>query len=591
MPTRSRIPGGIPDGARGIDLDFYRVADRYLAEMFRAYPTTATAAGYHEHDGSLEDLSAAGLRARLDLARRYRAELSRIDPGRLSRSARIDHGLLLNDVETAIFTLTELRPFERDPQSYVDLLGNSILYLTLLPLGSPAWPERLASLLSRMEATPLLLDAAKANLVNPPRVVTEMVLHTHGGTIEFFERHLPPLFARTPAPLQERLLAQNARTLATLRAFQRWLQEDLLPRSTGDWRLGKDLWTKKLRLTLQSSMTPEEILRRAYERLEDERRRMIEVATPLHTRMFPSHHHQEAGEALVNIVVREVLDEVTMRHATRDTLFRSIQAAAARIKEFIRAKGIITLPPDDDRFSIEPTPGFLDGVAVAFFSPPPTLEPEMKKSFWISSVPRGTTPEEDAAMEASFFREYNDYNLQGLTIHEAFPGHYTQFWHALRSPLATLYKKLFASGTFGEGWAVLSEEEMFEAGYAEEEPESLLVHLKQNLRVPTNAILDARLHTDPMSEEEADRWALDLMQRQGFQEEAETKGKLRRAKVTSTQLSTYFVGFLELSAILDEERRRLGKAFDLRAFNERLLSFGTIPPAYVRELMRDARPD
>jgi uncharacterized protein (DUF885 family) len=200
----------------------------------------------------------------------------------------------------------------------------------------------------------------------------------------------------------------------------------------------------------------------------------------------------------------------------------------------------------------------------------------------------GGGPHADPAVEESFLREYNVYALQGLTIHEAFPGHYVQYWYALRSPIATIYKKHYSSGTFAEGWAVLAEKLMFDAGYAESEPENLLVHLKQSLRSPINAILDARLHTEPMTDDEADRFAMDLMTRVGFQEEAEARGKLRRAKVSSTQLSTYFVGFTELLDILEGERRRLGPAFDLRLFNERLLSFGSIPPRQVRRLLREA---
>ncbi len=582
--TGSRIPGGVPAGAKGPDLAFYTIADRYLDEMFRAYPTSATVAGYRKYDGQLEDLSPQGLKAKLELAKRYRAELGAVDPQRLSVSARIDHSLVMNDIDGTIFTLTELRPYERDPQTYVDLLGNATLYLTLQDPDAPVWPERLAALLSRMKAIPSFLESVKKNLINPPRVVTDLVIHTNAGNVSFFEEQAPPLFAKAPA-LKPALEKENVRVVAALKEFQKWLESDLAPRSKGDWRLGKELWTKKLRYTLQSTMTPDEILRRAQARLDADRRRMLEVATPVHARLFPDHRHAETGDDLINTVVGEVLGEATKRHATRTTLFESVKAAAGRIKTFIREQRIIDLPPDDDDFAIEPTPGFMDGVAVAFFNPPPILEPDLKKSFWISSVPRGGTPEKDREVEESFFREYNDYNLEGLTIHEALPGHYVQYWHALRSPIATVYKKIFASGTFAEGWAVLAEDEMYDAGFRASEPESLLVHLKQGLRVPLNAILDARLHTTAMSDDEADRFTLDLLRRYGFQEEAEAKGKLRRAKVTSTQLSTYFVGNEELREILAEARARTAKGFDLRAFNERLLSFGTIPPADVRRMM------
>ncbi|PYT35742.1 MAG: hypothetical protein DMF52_09640 [Acidobacteria bacterium] len=581
---QSQFPGGIPDGARGPDLDFYRIADRYLDDSMRAYPTTATMVGYHTYDGDLEDLSAGGIEDKLDLARHYRAEVSAVDPKRLSTSARIDYHLVMNDIEATIFSLTELRPFERDPQSYVDLLGNTMLYLTLQDEDSPAWPERLEALLLRMQQIPRFLEAAKSNLKDPPRVTTDLVLHTNAGNIDFFEKSFPGLFAKAPK-IRRQLESESARALAALREFQAWLEGDLLPRSRGDWRLGRELWTKKLRHTLQSSLTPDEILRRARQQLEIDRRRMLEVAAPLHARLHPGHRHVETGDDLINLTVREVLDEVTKRHSTPETLFRDTQRAIDRIKAFIRERDLIGLPPDDDNFVVEPTPGFMDGVAVAFFNPPPILEPDLKKSFWISSVPRGGSEEKDRALQESFLREYNEYALQGLTIHEAFPGHYVQYWYALRSPIATVYKKIFSSGTFAEGWAVLAETMMFENGYADAEPENLLVHLKQTLRVSLNAILDARLHTTPMSDEEADRFGMDLLQGLGFQEEAEARGKLRRAKVSSTQLSTYFVGTLELSDILRETRRREGERFRLRAFNERLLSLGAIPPRDVRELL------
>ncbi|HEV8701135.1 MAG TPA: DUF885 domain-containing protein [Candidatus Polarisedimenticolia bacterium] len=582
---RSLFPGGIPASAQGADRAFYVIADRYLAESMRAYPSTATVIGLHDHDGLLDDLSAGGIASKVDLARRFRSELMAVDPGRLSVSARIDYQLVRNDVEASLFSLTELRPHARNPQSYEDLLGTSTLYLTLLEPESPLWPERLGALLSRMRQIPRFLETARANLDNPPRVTTEMVLDTHAGNIAFFERTAPPLFPRAPA-IREELERENARVLRALRSFQEWLRSDLLPRSNGDWRLGRDLWTRKLRHTLQSDLSPDEILHRAEAQIESDRRLMLEVARPLHRALHPGHRHEERGDDLINPVVREVLDEVCTRHSTRETLFRDTLRAIERIKGFIRARGLLTLPPDRDNFVVEPTPGFLDGLAVAFFNPPPILEPELKKSFWISSVPRGGSPEKDRAAEESFLREYNHYALQGLTIHEAFPGHYVQYWYALGSPFATVYKKIFSSGTFAEGWAVEAERMMFEQGYAEGEPENLLIHIKQRLRVPLNAVLDAALHTGAMTDEEADRFGLDLLQRLGFQEEAEARGKLRRAKVSSTQLSTYFVGSLELSDILREARLREGDRFDLRAYNERLLSFGSIPPRDVRALLQ-----
>jgi uncharacterized protein (DUF885 family) len=582
----ARVPGGIPDGAAGADLEFYRAADAYLADRFRAWPTRATVAGFHAYDDRLEDFSPAGLEATLGLLHDHRKRLAAIDASRLSVGARIDCDLVRNDLEADLFDLVELRQLETDPRFYVEMLGGGLLFLVLLEPGSPRWPERLEALRRRLERFPAYLEAARRNLGRPPRVVTDLVLDLNAGNLDFVRAQLPPLFDRAAA-LRPALERATATAAAALESFQEWLRFDLLPASTGDWRLGRERWRRRLRLTLQSDMPPEEIVRRAEGAIAALRRRMLELAEPLHARIHPGHRHPENGDGRTQAIVGEVLDAIGRAHPPRNGLFEEVRRAVDRARSFIRSRSLVALPPDDDNFILEPTPGFLDGVAVAFFNPPPTLEPDLKKSFWISSLPRGGSPEADRDLQASYLREYNVYALQGLTIHEAFPGHYVQYHHALRSPMATLYKKYFASGTFAEGWAVLAERMMFEAGYAEGEPENLLIHLKQSLRAPINAILDARLHTEPLPEDEADRFAMDLMTRVGFQEEAEARGKLRRAKVSSAQLSTYFVGFTELSDILEEERRRLGPAFDLRAFNERLLALGSIPPRHVRSLLRD----
>ena len=584
MSGGARLPGGIPPGAAGADLEFYRLAERYLSDLFDAFPSAATAAGFHIHDRSLDDWSVAGVRGKIAMARGHQASLHACDPARLSPGARVDLAILRNDADSTLLSLEELRPHERDPQFFVDLLGNSILYLTLLDADSPAWPDRLDGVRGRLEQVPDFLAGARATLGTPARVVTEMVTQTNAGNIRFLLDQLPRLFDRAPA-LKPALEEANRRAVAALQEFQTFVERDLLPRSTGDWRLGPLLWGKKLRLTLQSEMDASTVARRAEAAIADLRRRMLAAAEPLHARLFPGHRHGETGDDLVNVVVGEVIESVSERHPTRATLFETVRRAVDRIKGFLRERDLISLPPEDDRLAIEPTPGFLDGMAVAFFNPPPTLEPALKKSFWISSVPRGGSAEEDARIEASFLREYNDYALHGLAIHEAFPGHYVQYWHAYRSPMATLYKKVFSSGTFAEGWAVLAERLMFEAGYGAEDPAFLLMHLKHGLRAPINALIDARLHTGGGSDDDVDRFTIDLLRRTGFQEETEARGKLRRAKVTSTQLSTYFVGLIEMEDLLADALRAAGPGAPRKGVLDRLLSFGTIPPRDVRALM------
>ncbi len=568
-----------------MDSTFYRIAERYLDDTLRLNPSLATVHGYHKYDHLFEDYSEEVNKKKTETYEHYLKELEKIDSRSLSLSALIDFNIILNDIEFNLFNLKETKPHEKDPISYHDIIGFGMLFLIIQDENSPAWPERLQSILERMKKMTDFLKRAKETLRNPSPVLTQYIIEQNPGNISFLENTLPPLFDKAPG-IKKELIKANEKAVRALKDYQNFLEKDLMARSNGDWRLGKDLWGKKLKLTLQSEITPDEIVDRAWERLSEDRKKMLKVAQPLHDTMFPNCKHKETGDALINAVVREVLNEVSKKHSTRETLFRDIHKWIEKIKRFIREKDILTLPPDSDNFVIERTPAFLDGLAVAFFNPAPAFEPQLKKSYWISSLPRTGNPEDDEKREKSYFREYNDYGLQSLTIHEAFPGHYVQFYYAQNSPIATIYKKVFPNETFSEGWAILAEEEMYNSGYDEENPANLLIHMKINLRMSINAILDATMHTDPLrKDEEIDRWALDLMMNYGFQEETEAITKLRRAKMTSCQLSTYFVGYLELKNIMEEYKRMKGAQFDLKEFNEKLLSFGTIPPKEARKLL------
>ena len=567
------------------DKSFYEMAERYLDTSQRLFPTQASINGYHKYDGLLEDFSAPSVAKMTEIYKKFRKELAGVDRSKLSVSAQVDRSLLVQDCEASLLALTQLKPFLKDPLFYNDILGSSTLFITQTPPDSKDFPARMESLIARMKRIPPFLAQAKKNLTNPARVQTDFCLVLNPGNLEFFQKTLPPLAEKVPA-LKTAAAQESAKVIAALQSYQKWLESDLVPRSKGDWRLGKELWTKKLQANLGSDLTPEEILKRAEEKLNKDRAEMLEVARPLHDKVFPDHKHTESGDDLINIVVKETIGKLSESHSKPESLFTDVKDKwTPKIKEYIRRSGIIDLPPEDDNFVIEPTPAFMDGAAVAFFNPPPAFEPQLKKSFWVSSIPKGGSPEKDAEVAESYLREYNDYGLQSLIIHEAFPGHYVQSWYALKSPLATIYKKVYASGTFAEGWAVMAEEEMFTSGFAEGDPANYLIHKKFDLRVPMNAILDSKLHTSTMTEKDADAWAMDLMTRLGFQEEAEAKGKLRRAKITSTQLSTYFVGFIELWDILQDTKDLEGGKFSLKSLNERLLSFGTIPPRDVRRLM------
>jgi uncharacterized protein (DUF885 family) len=124
---------------------------------------------------------------------------------------------------------------------------------------------------------------------------------------------------------------------------------------------------------------------------------------------------------------------------------------------------------------------------------------------------------------------------------------------------------------------------MLTAGYGNNEPEMWLFWMKWNLRTVCNTILDHQVHTAGMTREQM----MDLVVREAFQEKSEAREKWRRATLTSVQLTSYFAGYTAIWRFREEEEKRLGKAFDLKAFHNQFLSYGSAPVPVIKALMRE----
>jgi uncharacterized protein (DUF885 family) len=576
-PVQVKGPQPVDAGDRAVA----KLADRYLDQRLKLDPARATEVGYRKWDPLLPDESPQGIARALAMLRGFAAEVKRIDAAKLSPPFAADLELIRHDIDGAIFEYAELKPFEWDVQRYNRTIGAAFYDLCIPPESAADWPKRLEAILQRMNALPKLVEDAKRNLKAPPRVFTELVMKTNPGNIEMLDKQVAELFAAYP-PLKARFEKQKPAAMKALKDFQALLEGELLLRSTGSWRLGRAKWEKKLELTLASSMKAEDIYREAEKGLETTRFEMYDVAFPLFRRMFASDDRYLSlyGDERISYVVGKVIEEASRDHGTADGLFDDVQKTAARVKGFLEKSALIGLPPASDNFVIERTPAYLDGVAVAFFHPAPAFEPELKKAFWISSVPKAGTADGE-----SFLREYNHHMLDALTIHEALPGHYVQSYWSEHSPFTSITKNVLSSGTMTEGWAVLIEQIVHKEGFSASDPKSKLFSLKMLLRSYINAMLDAKLHTSSEDEKDLDHWALELMMKKGFQEEAEAVRKLRRAKITSTQLSTYFVGYKEMRGIYEAAKKKAGASFTNRSVLEKMISYGSIEPRMIKRLM------
>ncbi len=424
-----------------------------------------------------------------------------------------------------------------------------------------------------MALIPKITAAARANLRNPPRVMTETAISQNQGAIDFYRSGIFALAGHTRqmGPLRN----ASASVVATLTDYQRFLQNDLLPRANGEWQLGPDKFARKLDLELDSGMTSDQVLADAESEFARVSRDMYVIARQLWSRYYPRQPLPPDDDPGRLDTVRRVIYALGQDHATAQTVPLEINARVLRLKKFIKDHDYLDLP-EPDRVQVVVMPEFRRGNATAYLEPPPPLDPNAVGHLAISPPPVNWTP----VQVNGYFEEYNNHLLDILAIHEGYPGHAVQLQYANRS--ASLIRRVLSSGVYVEGWAVYNEQAMLDAGYGNGDLALRLSQQKFYLRSVANAILDHKMHCGTITE----NGALDFLTHQCFQTESEAKLKIVRAKQSSGQLSTYFVGRMAFHNLRQNVERQLGDKFSLRRFNDAVLNTGGVPVKYLPELVR-----
>src|SRR6478736_1910499 len=547
---------------------FEKVARDYVEQYLQSNPEQATELGDHRFDGELTDYSAEARAKDLTTQKEFRDKLNAIDGSQLTGANNIDFRILKENIDYEIFRTEELKQAEWNPLIYMQSLANS-LYLLVARDFAPA-QKRIPNLRQRMEKIPGVIAQAQANLQHPPRVHTETAIEQTQGAINLVRTELSPLLDQTPqmkkelAPLQEK-------TAAALADYKKWLQNDLLPRSDGNFRLGAEKYRKKLRFALASDLSMEEIMKRAQADLQQTQTAIYGTALPLYKKYLPN--ADAATLADKHKVTAAVLDKLAEQHPNDATVVDYAKKVVTEATDFVTRHDVVSVP--NMPLDVIAMPEFKRGVAIAYCDAPGPLEKNGKTFFAVAPTPKDWSKER----KESFFREYNNYMIRDLTVHEAMPGHFLQLARSNEFRAPTLIRAIFQSGPFIEGWAVYCEQVMAEQGYGG--PEVKMQQLKMRLRAICNAILDQSIHAGNMSEKEA----MDLMTKQGYQQEGEAVAKWKRARLTSAQLSTYFVGGTEHLDLRASEQKKLGDQFNLKKYNDQVISYGSPPVKYVRELM------
>ncbi|WP_437671341.1 DUF885 domain-containing protein [Sorangium sp. So ce131] len=543
---------------------------RVLEDYLRDEPVRATEAGDHRYDAAWPDVTEEGEAARRRAIEGALTELQAVPRDRLGVQGRVDAAMIENQLRSWRFAIDELREAAWNPMVYTGLIGDGLdplITRSFAPL-----EERLRSLGGRLSGVPAIVATAKKRLKSPPRIHTETAIAQNQGLIALCKADLPALFASAPAQKPELDAAARA-AAAALEDFQAFLEKDLLPRSDGDFRLGRARFEQKLRFTLDDAdIDADGVVRSARELLARTHAEMLETSRELWPALFagqPFPRAEAQDEKMA--AIRKVLDALAADHPTNATIVKESERLLAEATEFVRKHDLVRLPEEPCR--VIEMPEYRRGVAVAYCDASGPLEAKQETFFAIAPTPKDW-PE---ARVASFYREYNRSMLADLTVHEAMPGHFLQLMHNNRFP--SKIRAVFSSGPFVEGWAVYTEWLMARHGFGGAKVR--MQRQKMVLRLSANAILDHGVHAGAMDEKEA----LALMTKEAFQEEGEAVGKWRRARLTSAQLTTYFYGFTEMMRLRAEHEARPG--FSERAYHDRLLSHGSPSVRHLKALLSE----
>jgi uncharacterized protein (DUF885 family) len=570
---------------------FAELSDRFMKDSLALSPSSASQAGYHKHvdartgrtielDALLDDMSLESIAEQRAFYANWRERFRNETPiSALDAQDAADWHLIDDQIGLNLLEFDKIQNYRHNPTVPVELIGNALF----LPLTQNYAPHdvRIRHVLSRVNAIPRLLTQVKQYLGDTDPIFISTAIEENDGNIDLIENTIA---SEIPAgsPLKAEYDKVSPPAIAALKEFSQWLQNDLAKRpSRRTWRLGKELYDQKFRLVMETDVTPEHVLADAEEGLRSVRAEMLDLALPMHAKMYPDHtdHSDLSVHERQNLIITEVLRKISDEHPRPEQLQQTIEADLESIKQFIREKRVVSLGTRDN-LKVMPTPLFERGIySVAGFHSAPPLEPQAEAEYWVTPI----DPKMPADRVESKLREYNNYTLEWLSIHEALPGHYVQFEHLnnIQPERRRLLRSLYANGAYVEGWAEYIAQVMMDEGFLNNDPRFRMAMRKIRLRLLANAILDVKMQTMGMTDEQA----MDLMTKDAFQTQAEAEGKLVRAKLSSTQLPTYYVGLREWLAFRKKYQAQAGKNFDMLKFHDLVLDQGPLPVPVVEKLV------
>jgi uncharacterized protein (DUF885 family) len=547
------------------NFDAYK--ENFINSLWTIYPNWASSIGFHKNDSLLTIPDDTQRKNEIAFAESQLDSLGLFNIDSLNNQNKTDFYLIENQLKSSIWSIQKFKSYQWNPAQYNVSEGFAeIINNNYAPLA-----QRLAAVKERLTFVPAYYEAAKKNIQNPTAEHTALAIDQNTGGLSVFEVDLVQALTKSSISAQEKekISSLSKDAISAIQSYCTFLKE-LKNEQPKSFRIGKELYEEKFAFDIQSNYTAQGIYEKAIIHKKDLHQKMFAITKQL----WPKYFATENCPSDSLIAIKKMIDRLSVEHVKPSEFQAAIDKQIPLLVEFIKNKNLIYIDPSKP-LVVRKEPAYMAGVAGASISSPGPYDKNGNTYYNVGSLAGW-----DEATAESYLREYNQYILQILNIHEAIPGHYTQLVYANQSP--SLIKSILGNGAMIEGWAVYTEKMMLENGYGNNDPAMWLMYYKWNLRSTCNTIIDYSIQVNNMQKEAV----IDLLTKQAFQQQAEAEGKWKRATLTQVQLCSYFTGFTEIVDLREAMQNKEKEQFDLKKFHETFLSFGSAPVKYIAALMK-----
>jgi len=561
----------------GEEVKFQKTMDTYLDAYWKFYPTAATLAGYHKYDDRLEDLGGRAVEKHYEDLDVFNQELvTKVDRTKLGHDAQIDYDLVRNALDLELIRHEALLPWEYNPVFYNEILYNCIR--VLLTKESAPLEARLKSAAARAGSLVNLVKQARENLKTPPQVFTETAIAQLPGILAFYSTEAAKLAESGSAEAKAKFQAELTKATAALQEYKVFLESELLPRSTGNFRLGEQTHVRLLSLTSDFSIPPTELVARARADYNNIRREMAIVAMPFYRIMYPNINMEQIStqyseEQLRNIFIKGVLDKIKIEHAAEADFVAQAKANVETIKAFLTQKQIVPLP--ESALAVEPMPLAESGITLTKTAAPGPYEAGGTFTAQVAQIPEAWTDEQ----ATSFLEGYNNYYLNFFISRNVYPGPFAPLFFTQKNP--SVIRKMYPNMPLLKGWPSYVTDLLVANGFGNYDLRLRLNQLKFQLKTVIDFLLELNIHEGSQAKEDAIKY----MVNGGFQTQAEAEQNWNRILLKPCDAAYAYIGLQEIIDMQKDYKKLKGEAFAEKEFLQKLLSFGALPIRYLKTSM------